>query len=93
MLEAMACGTPVAAFPVAGPLDVIGASDGGALDDDLHVAALRALQLPRERARARALEFDWHAVCDQFVTFLVPARAGSDMNVTKLSQKLHKLVS
>ena len=33
------------------------------------------LELPRERARARALEFDWERVCDQFVSFLVPARA------------------
>ena len=75
MLEAMACGTPVAAFPVTGPLDVVGASDGGVLDDDLAQAALRALELPRERSRARALEFDWERVCDQFVSFLVPARA------------------
>ena len=73
MLEAMACGTPVAAFPVAGPLDVVGDSDGGVLDDDLARAAMQALQVPRERARARALEFDWERVCDQFISFLVPA--------------------
>ncbi len=78
MLEAMACGTPVAAFPVAGPLDVVADSDGGVLDDDLAQATLRALALPRERARARALEFDWERVCDQFVSFLVPARAAPD---------------
>src|SRR5580765_1788156 len=73
MLEALACGTPVAAFPVAGPLDVVGDSDGGVLDADLARAAMRALDVPRERARARALEFDWERVCDQFVSFLVPA--------------------
>jgi len=73
MLEAMACGTPVAAFPVTGPLDVVGDSDGGVLDADLARAAMRALDVPRERARARALEFDWERVCDQFVSFLVPA--------------------
>ena len=73
MLEAMACGTPVAAFPVAGPLDVVGASDGGVLDDDLAGAALRALQMPRAGARARARAFDWECVCDEFVAFLVPA--------------------
>jgi glycosyltransferase involved in cell wall biosynthesis len=77
MLEAMACGTPVAAFPVTGPLDVVGDSDGGVLDDDLAQAARRALAVPRDRARARALEFDWERVCDQFVSFLVPARAVS----------------
>ncbi len=91
MLEAMACGTPVAAFPVAGPLDVVGASDGGVLDTDLRAAALRSLQVPRERARARALEFDWNPVCRQFVQHLVPARDGGLRGVTQLSQNLHKL--
>ena len=74
MLEAMACGTPVAAYPVAGPLDVVGGSMGGVLDLDLRSAALRALELPRARARERALEFDWHTVCRQFIAHLVPAR-------------------
>ncbi|HJW11247.1 MAG TPA: glycosyltransferase family 1 protein, partial [Albitalea sp.] len=72
MLEAMACGTPVAAFPVTGPLDVVADSDGGVLHEDLREAALRALRVPRERARARALSFEWSPVCEQFVSFLVP---------------------
>ena len=83
MLEAMACGTPVAAFPVAGPLDVVADADGGVLDDDLAQAALRALAVPRERARARAKEFDWERVCEQFISFLVPtsaARSGADVH-------------
>lgn len=77
MLEAMACGTPVAAFPVDGPLDVVGTSDGGVLDHDLAAAASRALQVPRERARARALCFDWGSVCEQFLAYLVPVRTQS----------------
>jgi len=77
MLEAMACGTPVAAYPEAGPLDVVGPQgDGGVLDADLRAAALAALRVPREQARARALRFDWSAVCDQFLGHLVPARGG-----------------
>jgi len=87
MLEAMACGTPVAAFPVPGPLDVVGASRGGVLHDDLRAAALAALALPRNGPLERAREFDWHRVCDQFLSFLVPAGAA----VTKPSRALHTL--
>jgi glycosyltransferase involved in cell wall biosynthesis len=76
MLEAMACGTPVAAFPVAGPIDVVGESEAGVLDHDLRRAVMRALELPRDRVRARALLFDWETVCDDFVDFLVPAARG-----------------
>ncbi len=72
MLEALACGTPVAAYPVDGPLDVVGRSDGGVLDDDLRSAALRSLRVPRTRARARAQTFDWHHVSRQFAANLVP---------------------
>ena len=71
MLEAMACGTPVAAFPVTGPLDVIGDSGGGVLDTDLRAAALRALEIAPQAALASAQRFDWEVVCDQFVGHLV----------------------
>ena len=76
MLEALACGTPVAAYPVAGPLDVIGDSPGGVLDHSLQRAALRALQVPREAARSRAQAFGWDAVCEQFLAHLVPLAPG-----------------
>jgi glycosyltransferase involved in cell wall biosynthesis len=90
----MACGTPVAAYPVAGPLDVVGDSAGGVLDDDLRRAALEALELPRAGALERAASFDWPVVCEQFIAALVPARrsAADARLVTPLSQKLHKLV-
>lgn len=72
MLEAMACGTPVAAYPVPCPLDVVDSSSVGVLDVDLHVAAMRSLDITRECARARAQEFDWEEVCREFVELLVP---------------------
>jgi glycosyltransferase involved in cell wall biosynthesis len=84
MLEALACGTPVAAYPVAGPLDVVGRSDGGVLDFDLRSAALRSLAVPRARARARALEFDWDRVSRQFVAHLVAANG----NASRVAQPI-----
>jgi glycosyltransferase involved in cell wall biosynthesis len=75
MLEALACGLPVAAFPVAGPLDVIGGSGAGVLDDDLRAAALAALRIPRERCRAHALNFTWQRSAQQFLDNLQPLPA------------------
>ncbi len=86
MLEAMACGTPVAAYPVPGPNDVVGRSRGGVLKEDLREAALDALGLPRAGAVERARRFDWHRVCNEFEHGLV--RTGA---VTPLSQRFHKL--
>ena len=84
MLEAMAAGTPVAAYPVDGPIQVLGQDEGcvqgGVLHADLRQAALHALQVPRQQARARAMAFDWDRAVRQFLQHLVPAsgeRAGS----------------
>lgn len=75
MLEALACGTPVAAFPVPGPQDVLGHSDAGVMSEDLRSAALQALQVPRARALAHARSMGWGTVVQQFVDALVvPAR-------------------
>ncbi|HET7795251.1 MAG TPA: glycosyltransferase, partial [Rhizobacter sp.] len=97
MLEAMACGTPVAAYPVPGPLDVVApqqnAEDGGVLHTDLRTAALLALDIPRSAARRRALQFDWSQVCAEFISHLVPACHTARIAVTETSQKVHKLVS
>lgn len=71
MLEAMACGTPVAAYPVHGPLDVVREGVNGCLDDDLEAAALRALRLDRSACRACALEHDWWATAGDFLDMLV----------------------
>jgi hypothetical protein len=86
LVEAMASGTPVAAFPVAGPIDVVGASAAGVLDTDLRRACLGALALPREAARAHALTFSWAAATRQFVdalpTIVHPADAGRLLNAS-----------
>jgi glycosyltransferase involved in cell wall biosynthesis len=76
LLEALASGLPVAAFPVAGPLDVIGDSGAGVLDDDLEWAARAALAIPREKARAHALTFSLAASARQFVDNVYAAHRG-----------------
>src|SRR5262249_47026342 len=66
-LEALACGVPVAAFPVMGPRDVIGDSAVGVLDGDLRVACLGALTLSREECRKFALARSWATSARQFI--------------------------
>lgn len=70
LLEALASGTPVAAFPVTGPIDVIGDAPVGVLDDDLKAAALQALKVDRAACRTYAEQFSWGASTDQFLEHL-----------------------
>ncbi len=76
LLEALASGLPVAAFPVAGPADVIGASPVGRLDHDLGAAALAALDIDPAACRAHALTYSWAASARQFVANLSPFEPG-----------------
>ncbi len=74
MLEALASGVPVAAFPVTGPLDVIADAPIGRLDRDLGAAARAALGISPEACRAFALERSWRRSADQFFGALAPFR-------------------
>ena len=71
MLEALACGVPVAAYPVTGPIDVLDGSGVGILDEDLSKCGVeRALTIPAEDCRAFALKYAW------------PVSAGSSSSAT-----------
>jgi glycosyltransferase involved in cell wall biosynthesis len=72
VLEALACGTPVAAYPVQGPQDVVGDAPIAVLDDDLRDACLHALEIPGADARAFAMKNSWRACTLQFLANLPP---------------------
>jgi len=74
VLEALACGTPVAAFDVTGPRDILAGACGhvGAVGADLRLAALAALDADRAACRAHAERFSWRACAQSFLTHLVP---------------------
>jgi glycosyltransferase involved in cell wall biosynthesis len=72
VLEALASGTPVAAYPVPGPLDIIDKSGAGVLDEDLGHAARAALTVSRERCRELALSYSWAACAQQFLDRMCP---------------------
>jgi len=74
ILEALACGTPVAAYPVTGPRDVLAGANGsvGAINSDLRAAALAALQADRSACRTHAERYAWRACAEKFVSNLAP---------------------
>ena len=73
LLEALASGVPVAAFPVSGPLDVITDPSAGVFSSDLKAAALAALELDRAAARNFALGFSWENSARQFLDNMLAA--------------------
>jgi glycosyltransferase involved in cell wall biosynthesis len=76
LLEALASGVPVAAFPAAAPRDVIGAAPVGVLDEDLRHACLEALECPREECRAFASRMTWEASARTFLDHVKEAMKG-----------------
>ena len=80
LIEALACGVPVAAFPVQGPIDILGPSSrgiydqidqaAGALDVSLSAAIVKAQGASRQAAAELGASFDWEKCCDQFVDAL-----------------------
>jgi len=78
IIEALACGVPVAAYPVQGPVDIIENGVTGYLDEDLKQAAINALKVDPKRCREEALKYTWEACTRQFVNHLESARPGVD---------------
>lgn len=72
ILEAMATGTPVAAYIAPGPKDLIPGSGAGAISEDLKSACLEALKIDRAAARAYAEKFSWRACAEEFLRNLQP---------------------
>lgn len=73
ILESMACGVPVAAFPAPGPIDLITNGENGWISDDLAEAITHALQVPRQACRAFAEGYSWPKCTAQFISQLKPA--------------------
>ncbi|MFA9460027.1 glycosyltransferase family 4 protein [Thiohalorhabdus sp. Cl-TMA] len=74
MYEAMACGVPVAAYPVQGPRNVVAHGVTGCLDEDLATAATEALKLDPRACREAALARSWRSATEEFLDNLTPAR-------------------
>lgn len=85
MIEALACGTPVAAYPVGGPLDVLD-QHSGVMAQKLEDAITGALALDREACVKRARQFSWQTSADQFLAALVLAEPDEDSVPIELPQ-------
>lgn len=75
MLEAMACGTPVAAYNAPSPLDVVDDGITGCIADRLEDSVQRALILNRDAVAEGSLRYSWQACADMFESWLVPCGA------------------
>ena len=72
VLESLSCGTPVAAYPVPGPKDILGGSKIDTLDQDLKTSALKALKLNREYCLEFAKKYSWEETARIFYNNISP---------------------
>ena len=95
MIEALACGVPVAAFPVPGPIDVLEPDVTGVMHRDLAQAVRGALNLDRRVCRARAAAFTWQAASAQFITGLepIPLALRARMAVSRSSAMIARITA
>ena len=93
IIEAMATGTPVAAYPVTGPIDIVPGSGAGVLDEDLKTACLAALTLSRETTAAHAQNYSWKAVSETFFNMLTPEYAPTSRRRWRRTRRAMKIAS
>lgn len=93
MLEALASGLPIAAFPAPGPLDVVGDSGCGVLDHDLAFAARAALEIDPVRCRAHAERFSWRESAREFFGHVVRAGSVADALAVRELEAVEALTS
>lgn len=86
MLEALACGTPVAAFPVSGPLDVLKPGLTGVMDEDLRKACLEALSLSRDACADHAAHQSWRASALEFLACQLSVEGMGELNSPQVLQ-------
>ena len=93
IIEAMATGTPVAAYPVTGPIDIIPGSKAGIVDKDLRKACLDCLGLSREDAAAHAQNYSWDVVSQTFFDYLTPEYEPTARKRWRRSRRMIRLAS
>jgi glycosyltransferase involved in cell wall biosynthesis len=93
IIEAMATGTPVAAYPVTGPIDIIPESKAGIVDEDLRAACLGCLDLKREDAISHAQNYSWDNVSQTFFDYLTPEYEPTARKRWRRTRRMMRLAS
>jgi glycosyltransferase involved in cell wall biosynthesis len=93
IIEAMATGTPVAGYPVSGPIDIIPGSNAGAVNEDLRTACLEALEMKRTDCVAHAQNYSWEAVSEVFFEYLTPEYTPASRKRWRRIRRLGRIAS